>query len=153
VRGLTPDDIETRRSVGRRSLLGLLGASLGGAVALATGCGGREGPPANGGGERPATGSTEGGGETGAAAGAARSTTRGPEDRAAGGTARSATVDSDATDPAGSGRNPVSDSDAGPNSDAAGHGRTGITDSDSGPGADLAGHGRGTNGGAIQMED
>ncbi|HJL17509.1 MAG TPA: hypothetical protein RMH99_17710 [Sandaracinaceae bacterium LLY-WYZ-13_1] len=150
------------RAVGRRRALGLVGAGAAGAVALATGCGGRVratpvarnsgitdsdgGPCADPAGNgRGVTGITDSDGGQCAD----------PVNRGRGGVAQTSGVtDSDSgayADPAGAGRGGavqtgITDSDGGPCADPAGGGRghSGMTDSDGGPCADPAG--RGTSG-------
>lgn len=121
---LTEADITSSNQVGRRSALGVIGATIVGAAATAVM--GRSSIA------RAQTDSDSGPGA----------------DRA--GQGRTGATDSDsgpAADRGGHGRggrggSGVTDSDSGPGADTSGHGRTGRSDSDSGPNADRGGHGR-----------
>lgn len=141
---LTDTDITTQRKVGRRSLLGMAGGAVLGAVALATGArpgmaqgytdadqGQYSDGPGRGRGPAPrnSTGLTDGDqGNNADRPGFGRGAPRG----------------------GGGGGSGVSDNDQGPNADGPGRGRgpqprqsTGVSDSDQGPNQDRPGFGRG----------
>jgi len=116
---LGESDISTESNVGRRSALGILGASVVGAAVAVVGLGR-------------------------SVAKAQTDSDSGPNaDRSGGG--RTGGTDSDTgpnADRAGHGGTGRTDSDTGPSADRSGRGGSGHSDSDTGPSADRAGHGR-----------